>query len=75
MTDVNDLVKHIVLAHADDDIQCLAFVYLKKDGEPEIHYAVNNIQAYAINFGLDVIKAGIMSDVIRNASKPSEERE
>ncbi len=72
---VNDIVKQLVLAHADGNVQCVAMVWLNLEGEPEVHYAVNNVQAYAINFALDVMKAGIMSDVIRNASKPSEERE
>lgn len=75
MANVNDIIKNLVLAHADNDIQCIAVVYLKKDGEPEIHYGVDNVQAYAINFGLDAIKAGLLSDVLNHASKPSEDRQ
>lgn len=72
---LNDIIKQIVLAHSDGDMQCIAVVWVNKEGEPEVHYAVNNTQAYGISFGLDVIKAGILSDVLRNASKPSEDRE
>lgn len=72
---IDNIIKQLVLAHSDNAIDCIAVVFLNSNGEPEIHYAVNNTQAYAINFGLDCIKAGIMSDVLRGASKPSEDRE
>lgn len=74
-SNVDDIIRHIVLAHSDGDMQCIALIYLDKEGQPEIHYAVNNIQAYAINFGLDCIKAGLLSDVLNHASKPSKDRE
>lgn len=74
MSDIADIVKQTVLAHDDGNIQAIAVVFVNQDGEPEIHYAVTNTFAYGVNFGLDIIKAGILSDVLRNASKPSEDR-
>lgn len=72
--DIEDIVKQLVLANADDKVKALAVVFMNEEGEPEIHYAVTNTFAYGVNFGLDIIKAGILSDVLRNASKPSEDR-
>lgn len=74
MSEISDIVKQTVLAHADQNIKAIAVVFVNQDGEPEIHYAVTNTFAYGVNFGLDIIKAGILSDVLRNASKPSEDR-
>lgn len=74
MSDIADIVKQLVLANADGEVNALAIVWVNKMGEPEIHYAVTNTFAYGVNFGLDIIKAGILSDVLRNASKPSEDR-
>lgn len=75
ITDINDIVKQTVLAHADDNIKAIAVVFVNNEGEPEIHYAVSNTFAYSVNFGLDIIKAGILSDVLRHASKPAEDRQ
>jgi hypothetical protein len=72
---VDDIIKQIVLAHADDELQAIAVVLVNKEGEPEIKYGVDHLSSYAVNFGLDVIKAGLMSNVLNNASKPGKERE
>jgi hypothetical protein len=75
VTDISDIVKQVALAHNDGNIKAIAVVFCNEEGEPEIHYAVSNTLAYGVNFGLDVIKAGILSDVLRGASKQAENRE
>lgn len=73
--EIADIVKQLVLAHEDEILSGLALVMVNKNGEPEIHYAVTNTDAYAINFGMDIIKAGLLSDALNHASKPSEDRQ
>ncbi len=71
---IEDIIKQLVLANADNTVTGLALVMVNTNGEPEIHYAVTNDYAYAINFGMDIIKAGLLSDALNHASKPSEDR-
>jgi hypothetical protein len=73
--EIADIVKQLVLAHADDKVEAVALIIVNPEGEPEIHYAVTNTYAYGVNFGLDIIKAGLLSDVLNHASKPSEDRQ
>lgn len=72
---VSDIVKQIVLAHADGELRALAVVMVNAEGEPEINYVVDHGSAYAINFGCDIIKAGLMSNVINHAGGPGKDRE
>lgn len=74
-TKIDDVIKQLVLAHADGEIQAIAVVFTNKEGEPAIQYAVQHVDAYAINFGMDIIKAGLMSDALNNASRPGDNRE
>lgn len=71
---IEDIIKQLVLANADSTVAGLALVMVNPEGEPEIHYAVTNDFAYAIAFGMDIIKAGLLSDALSNAAKPSEDR-
>lgn len=73
--EIADIVKQLVLAQEDGTISGLALVMVNIEGEPEIHYAVTHTDAYAINFGMDCIKAGLLSDALNHASKPSEDRQ
>jgi len=73
--EIDDIIRQLVLAHADEDIQAIAIVMTNFKGEPEMKYAVNHPNAYAINFGLDVIKASLINDVVNKAGKRSEDRE
>ena len=73
--EIDDIIRQLVLAHADQDIQAIAIVMINFRGEPEIKYAVNHPNAYGINFGLDAIKAHLIKDVVNNAGKRSEDRE
>jgi len=73
--EIDDIIRQLVLAHADGDIQAIAVVMINNKCEPEIKMAINHPNAYSINFGLDVVKATLLADVIRNASKPSGDRE
>lgn len=77
MTDqtVDDIIRQLVLAHADGEIQAIAVVMVNVECAPEIKYAINHGSAYAINFGLDVIKAGLLKDIIKNAGEPGKDRE
>lgn len=77
MTDqsVDDIIRQLVLAHADGELQAIAVVMVNNEGEPEIKYAINHGCAYAISFGCDIIKAGIIGDVIRNAGTKGKDRE
>ena len=71
---VDDIIKQLVLAHADMEIRSIAVVMFNQEGEPEIKYAVDHQSSYAVNFGMDVIKASLMSNVLNNASRPGKER-
>lgn len=75
MNDINNIIKQLVLAHADNEIKAMAVVFTNQEGEPSIQYAVMHADAYAINFGMDIIKAGLMSDALNNASRPGDKRE
>ena len=73
--EIDDIIRQLVLAHADNDIQAIAVVTINYKGEPEIKYVVNHPNAYGINFGLDAIKAHLVLNVVNNAGKRSEDRE
>ena len=73
--EIDDIVRQLVLAHADGDIQAIAIVMINNKCEPEIKMSVQHSHAYSVNFGLDVVKFTLMSDVVNQASKPSGNRE
>ena len=73
--EIDDIVRQLVLAHADGDIQAIAIVMINGKCEPEVKYAVNHPNAYGINFGLDAIKAHLVLDVVNQAGSKSKDRE
>jgi len=77
MTDpaISDIIKQLVLAHADNEIKSMCVVIINAEHEPEIKSAINSEFSYAVNFGLDVAKADLLSNVIRHAMKPGKDRE
>jgi hypothetical protein len=72
---IDDIIKQLVLAHADGEIRSICVVLINGEHEPEIKSAVSSECSYAINFGIDVAKADLLSNVIRNAMNPGKERE
>lgn len=72
---IDSIIKQLVLAHADNEMKAIAVVTVNQNGEPIIQYAVSHMDTYAVSFGLDIIKAGLMSDALNNASKPNEQKE
>lgn len=73
--DVNEIVKRIVLAHEDKDIQGIAIVFINAQNQPEIEMSFGANQAFAMNTGLDLLKDSIITKIKTVGQIPPKERE
>jgi hypothetical protein len=72
---VDDIIRKIVLAHADQEIFGLALVFVNEKLETEIEMSFGNGQAYAMNTGVDLLKNAILHRIMTAGQIPPKERE
>ncbi len=77
MTDksVEEVIKHIVLANADNDIKSIAVVFVNAENEPEMQIGLAHYDAYRIISGLEILKQHLINNLIINAAKTPKDRQ
>jgi hypothetical protein len=78
MTDkqsVEDAIKQLVLANADNEVRSLVFVMINHEGEPEMQIAMAPGTAYAIITSLEILKVNIISKIIHDGKIEPKDRE
>jgi hypothetical protein len=73
--DVDEIVKRVVLAHADGDIKGIAVVIVNAENQPEMEMSFGGGQAFTVNAGLDLLKRGILELMINTGRIDPKERE
>lgn len=76
MTDqsVADVIKQLVLANEDKEINSIAVVFVNVDGEPEMQIGLKHFDAYRIISGLEILKLQIIRNLIENGAKQPKDR-
>lgn len=72
---VEDVIKQLVLANADNEIKSIAVVFVNGSGEPEMQLGLSHGYAYHIISGLEILKQHIIGNVMKNAAKKAKDRE
>jgi hypothetical protein len=72
---VEDAIKPLVLANADNEIESLVFVMINHEGEPEMQIAMAPGTAYAVVTSLEILKVNIISKIIHDGEIAPKERE
>lgn len=73
--DVDEIIKRLVLAHADNDIKGIAVVFVNAENQPEMEMSFGANQAFTMNTGLDLLKMGILNTMINKGQIDPRERE
>lgn len=73
--DVDEIVKRIVLAHNDGDIQGIAVVIVNAENQPEMEMSFGANHAFTMNTGLDLLKRGILEVMVNTGRIEPKERE
>jgi hypothetical protein len=72
---VEEVVKNLVLANADNDIKSIAAVTVNSNGEPELHIGLAHFDAYRIITGLEILKFNLINEMLNKAGRPLGDRE
>lgn len=56
MTELADVLKHAQLAHFDNELTSFVILMVTNKKEPELHMAVSQDDAYAMNAVTDMLK-------------------
>lgn len=72
---VEDSIKQIVLANADNEIRSIAVVMINHDGEPEMQIAMAPGTAYSMATGLEILKMSILQQILTNGKMQPKDRE
>lgn len=73
--DVDDIIRKLVLAHADNEIMGIALVFVNEKLETEIEMSFNAGQVYALNTGIDLLKDGVLNQIKGKGQIEPKERE
>ncbi len=73
--DVDEIIKRLVLAHADGDIKGIAVVFVNAENQPEMEMSFGANQAFTMNTGLDLLKMGILNTMMDKGQIDPKERE
>lgn len=60
MTELADVLKHAQLAHFDNELTSFVILMITNKKEPELHMAVNQDDAYAMNAVTDMLKVEML---------------
>ena len=58
--ELDDAIKHAVMANHDGELKSICILMLVGDNEPEIHMAVSTDQAYEMNGAVDMLKVEML---------------
>lgn len=72
---VDDIIKKLVLAHADGELMGIALVFVNQKLETEIEMSFGAGQAYALNTGIDLLKDGLLNQIKGKGQIDPKERE
>ena len=72
---VDDIIRRIVLAHADGDLKGIACVFVNAQNQPEIEMSFGAGQAYTMNVGIDLLKDAIIQTIKEKGQIEPEDRE
>ena len=72
---VEDAIKQLVLANADNEVRSLVFVMINHAGEPEMQIAMAPGTAYAIVTSLEILKVNIISKLMLEGGIEPKDRE
>ncbi len=72
---VDDAVKQLVLANADDEIKSLAFIMIGQNGEPDLQIAMAPGTAYVLISALEILKMRIISKLMLDGGIEPKDRE
>lgn len=70
MTELSEVLKHAQLAHFDNELTSFVILMITNKKEPELHMAVSQDDAYAMNAVTDMLKV----EMLRLMAARSEER-
>lgn len=74
-TDVDEIIKRIVLAHADGDMKGIACVFVNAENQPEIEMSFGAGQAFTMNTGIDLLKDSIIQKIKTTGQIDPKERD
>lgn len=72
---VDEIIKRLVLAHADGDMKGIACVFVNAENQPEIEMSFGANQAFTMNIGLDLLKDSIIQKIKTQGQIDPKERE
>lgn len=71
--EVEDAIRHAVMASHDGEIKSIAFVMIA-NGEPEVHMAIHSDDVYLMNAATDLLKVEMLKLMAaRSESKKARE--
>jgi len=74
MTDLNDVIKHAVMAEHDNELSSIVVLMVTKGNDPEIHMAISSPDLHEMNTACDMLKIEILR-LISAASEIKKDRE
>ena len=72
---VDQVIRQLVLAHADREISAIAVVFLNRNGEPEMELGIHHSGIYTIIASLDILKDTIKNMLIERGRMKPKNRE
>lgn len=72
--EIEEIIKHIVLANHDGELKAAAILMINKDGMPEYHFRVRSDDAFALNAGVDLLKTEMMIMMHKRMEKKGERK-
>lgn len=70
MTELADVLQHAQLAHFDNELTSFVILMITtKDQEPELHMAVSQNDAYAMNAVTDMLKIEMLKIITARAEE------
>lgn len=73
--DTDDIIRKLVLAHADNELLSIAVVFVNDKGNVEIEMSFGAGHAYAINTGIDLLKTSVVERIMSVGQIDPKERE
>lgn len=60
MTDIDDTIRHAVMANHDNELASIAIIMVTKSNEPEIHIGISSVDLHTMNTAADMLKMEIL---------------
>jgi hypothetical protein len=67
--DLDEAIRHAVIANHDGDLKSIAIVMLCANNEPEIHMAVSTDTAFEMNGAVDMLKVEMLKLLTQRAEQ------